>query len=167
MESIVGTGLEPNPGYSGLMPLAARLRFPRHVEEQFLSDFFRQTVVTSRAAAVAGFLIWVSYAVLDFWFLPRTHETAWLIRFAAAVPFIACLILVFSYVTTERAQQLAAFAPIALCGSALALITALSKADEPGHSVYFAGLLLVVFAGHIFLNLRFAYSAICSLIILA
>jgi len=36
----------------------------------------------------------------------------------------------------------------------LALITALSKADEPGHNVYFAGILLVVFAGHVFLNLR-------------
>ena len=149
------------------MPLAARLRFPRHVEEQFRSDFFRQTVVTSRAAALAGFLIWVSYAVLDYWFLPRTHETAWLIRFTAAVPFVVCLILAFFYTTTERAQQTVAFGPIALCGSALALITALSKQDEPGHNVYFAGLLLVVFAGHIFLNLRFAASAVCSLIILA
>jgi len=52
------------------MSLAARLRFPRHVEEQFLEDYFKQTVVTSRLASLAGFLIWVSYAVLDYWFLP-------------------------------------------------------------------------------------------------
>jgi len=81
-------------------------------------------------------LIWVSYAVLDYWFLPRTYQTAWLIRFSAAAPFFFLLVCGVYFVRTTRTLQLVMLTPVAICGSALALITALSKADEPGHNVY-------------------------------
>ena len=135
-------------------------------ERDFLSDYHRKSLKAMRRAALGGFAMYVAFGALDYWLLPETWHTAWLFRFGLAAPLYA-LMLALSYAPRmSHLVQLWVSLAMFVCGFTIVLMIVTSNPSEPGHQVYFAGLILVHIGGYVFLGLRFLPAAIANLAIL-
>ena len=58
----------------------SRLRFPGALESAYRWDFADRFVVMQRQFIIFGFILYGSFAILDYYAMPRTHMLAWLLR---------------------------------------------------------------------------------------
>src|SRR5688500_7013136 len=56
--------------YMELSAAAHRLRFPRNIEAEFIADYSNSTIITTRWAFTAGFLIYALFGLLDIYVAP-------------------------------------------------------------------------------------------------
>ncbi len=110
--------------------------------KRFDRFYLLEAIGSIRLGFVLAILIFLTLAVLDYWLLPQTRGSAWIIRFS-----IVGLLLLFWFLTHTRkfsdySQGLSA-AAATLSGLSIMVILILSEESEPGKNYYFATLQLI------------------------
>ncbi|MFW6147243.1 MAG: PAS domain S-box protein [Thermodesulfobacteriota bacterium] len=136
------------------------LSFPGELEQDFLDEYFDNSLRHVRVALLLGFFFYGIFGILDAWLVPDVKETLWLIRYGLVFPFMLGVLL-FSYsIHFKDLMQLAIASVILVAG--LGIIAMIIVAREPGSYLYYAGLILVFLFGYTFFKLRFIWATVTS-----
>ncbi len=66
-----------SPDYMELYSSTQWLRFPRKIEAEFIADYYKSTVQTTRWAFTGGFLIYGLFGYLDMFVAPVSLHSVW------------------------------------------------------------------------------------------
>ena len=149
-----------------LLSDAYRLKFPRDEERRFRLTHNKTAILFIRAILSAAIVGYALFGIVDIWSLPITHPKAWVIRYGVICP-IYSLVLYLSF-RPKFKRSIARLAGIAhlLGGLGLVLIMAIALPTEPGHRLYFLGLVFVILGIHLS-RLKFSYASSLGWIITA
>ncbi|MBD0376672.1 MAG: GHKL domain-containing protein [Flavisolibacter sp.] len=154
----------PAIDYLHLANAARWLRFPPAIETEFASDYYNNTINTSRIAFLCGFIFYALFGILDIYIAPVTLNKVWLIRFGLGCPALV-LVLLFSYIKRFASSiQLLACMAATIGGIGVDLIIYVTRPEELANSQYYAGIILVILFTSAWLRLRFWYALIANTI---
>ena len=142
-------------------------KFEHPIEKSFLSESFKNSIITVRFGIILGVILYSIFGILDQYMLPETKRIAWFIRFVAVVPTLL-LILLLSFTSFFKKF----FVPILiftslLLGFGIIFMIYFSNELEPGYKYYYTGLILVIIWIGTFSQLRFkhvSYAILCLVI---
>jgi signal transduction histidine kinase/ActR/RegA family two-component response regulator len=138
------------------------LSFSGELEQAYLDDFFNKALKQVRMILLMGIFF---FGILDAKLLPGSKSTLWFIRYAIVTPSIISVI-VFSFSSQfKRYMQLCLTLVITLSG--LGIIIMILIAPPPVNYSYYAGLILVLIFGYVFLRIRFIWASIAGWAIVA
>ena len=141
------------------------LSFGDEAEKEFLQSFFSRSLGQMRFALVLGIVLYAAFGFLDAIAAPAQKMALWFIRYAIVCPLFA-LGLVASYTPQfRRYSQLVLTVLPVIAGLGIVAMTVM--APLPVNYLYPSGLILVLMWVFTFIRLRFIYSAIASIIIVA
>jgi len=141
------------------------LSFSGELEEAYLDDFFNKSLKQVRLILLMGIFFYGIFGILDAKLIPGAKSTLWLIRYAIVTPSIIAVI-VFSFSSQfKRYMQLCLTLVITLSG--LGIIIMILIAPPPVNYSYYAGLILVLIFGYVFLRIRFIWASIAGWTIVA
>ena len=147
-----------------LDPVWLRFRDPA-VESVFLSDTLRSSINFIRAYLVAGTCLYMAFGFLDYVVGGDTVNLLWLIRYAIVVPIILSVFLLTFFSPFYRVAQQALGLAMISCGLGVVAMTAIM--GPPFNSQYYAGLIMVVIYCGSLIRLKFHFSVLISLGLLA
>jgi signal transduction histidine kinase/CheY-like chemotaxis protein len=144
-----------------LNPLS--LSFPPDLEKAFLDDYFNKSLKQVRLTLLLGIFFYGIFGILDAKLMPDTKETLWFIRYAVITPSILSVIF-FSYFKVFRSYMQACLT-IVITISGLGIIIMIAIAPPPINYSYYAGLILVLIFGYVFLRIRFIWATVAGWVI--
>jgi class 3 adenylate cyclase len=125
-----------------------RLRFPRPLEDAYREDLADRAIVMQRHFIAFGFVVYGLFAVLDYYAMPRTHQTAWLLRALLEVPTAGFFWLSFKHSTRRRMYWLMNLWMLAMNCGILGMIMR-AQQSELAFTFYPVGLMLVLICGYV------------------
>ena len=138
-----------------LLSDAYRLKFPRDEERRFKLAHNKISILFIRAIVSASIVGYALFGIVDIWSLPITHPKAWVIRYGIICPIYSLVLYLSFRPKFQRSiSQLAGIAHL-LAGLGLVLIMAIALPIEPGHRLYFLGLIFIILGIH-FSRLKFS-----------
>ena len=141
-----------------LLSDAYRLKFPRDEERRFKLAHNKISILFIRAIVSASIVGYALFGIVDIWSLPITHPKAWVIRYGIICPIYSLVLYLSFRPKFQRSiSQLAGIAHL-LAGLGLVLIMAIALPIEPGHRLYFLGLIFIILGIH-FSRLKFSYAS--------
>jgi len=143
---------------------AITLRFSdAAVERRFKISHLVHELPILRASLLGAAITYASFGLLDSSIIPEAQGIAAWIRYAIVCPVLLGII-VLSYTTLfQRTAQFVLAAAMLVSGFGIVAMTAC--AGEPGKSIYYAGLILVIIIGSSLVPIRWiAVTAVASLI---
>ena len=146
---------------------AVTLRFKPALEQLFLTDYTRRTLLVARIACVMGTALYAVFGFLDPWVFPQSLTETWFIRFGIIEPVMIGITL-FSftrYFARHMQPALMALAIAASSGVYAQLVAA--TPHEPGFTAYCSGLLLITLWAYTIARLRFIYASLTGWLITA
>lgn len=125
-----------------------RVLFPGELERAYREDYAARSVRLQRQFIVFGFVLYGLFGILDYFAMPRTHLTAWLLR--GLVEPAALFLLWCSYRESLRIQMawLINLWMLAMNASILGMIMA-AQQSEVAYFFYPVGLMLVLICGYV------------------
>lgn len=151
----------PGTRRMNLNPITLAFRDGR--ENEFLSKYFRDSLVQFRVSFVLLAALYGVFGLLDSMVVPMYQEVFFLVRFGVVVPFLF-LVLIFSFFRFFRnVWQLLVFISFVLGGAGISLMLVL----VPDYYAYYGGVMLVFTAGYFFIKLRFLMATLGGWLILA
>jgi class 3 adenylate cyclase len=125
-----------------------RLRFPDDLESAYRIDFANRVVKMQRYFIVFGFILYGLFGILDYYAMPRTYHSAWILR-ALLEPFVALLFLAtFKRYWQQHMYWLINLWMVGMNATILAMI-ALAQQSELAFTFYPIGLMLVLISGYV------------------
>ena len=141
-----------------LLSDAYRLKFPRDEERRFKLAHNKISILFIRAIVLASIVGYALFGIVDMWSLPITYPKAWVIRYGIICPIYSLVLYLSFQPKFQRSiSQLAGISHL-LGGLGLVLIMAIALPTEPGHRLYFLGLIFVILGIH-FSRLKFSYAS--------
>ncbi len=141
------------------------LSFSGELEQAYLDDFFNKSLKQVRLIMLIGIFFYGIFGILDAKLIPGAKSTLWFIRYAIVTPSIVGVIA-FSFSSQfKRYMQLCLTLVITLSG--LGIIIMILIAPPPVNYSYYAGLILVLIFGYVFLRIRFIWASIAGWAIVA
>ena len=141
------------------------LSFSGELEQAYLDDFFNKSLKQVRLIMLIGIFFYGIFGILDAKLIPGAKSTLWFIRYAIVTPSIISVIS-FSFSSRfKRYMQLCLTLVITLSG--LGIIIMILIAPPPVNYSYYAGLILVLIFGYVFLRIRFIWASIAGWAIVA
>lgn len=141
------------------------LAFPGRLEEEYLDDFYSKSLNQIRLILLSGILFYGIFGFLDAKLIPNFKWTLWGIRYVVVIPCIS-FVIVFSFSKVFKTYiQLCLTTAITVSG--LGIVTMILIAPPPVNYSYYAGLILVLIFGYVFLRIRFVWAATAGWIIIA
>jgi class 3 adenylate cyclase len=152
--------------FDSLYPQAKRLHFPEEVETHFREDYFANTISSTRIALLLGIVLYALFGILDYFALPLSRQSAWIIRYGLVVPLFV-LTLSISYVEElqEYVQPATCFSAI-MAGLGVSYMIAITNEIEFGNRFYVTGLLLISVWSYSLARLRFGYAVLTNVVII-
>ena len=139
------------------------LAFPEALEKSFLDDYFSKSLKQVRVTLVLGVFFYGIFGILDAKLSPETKWTLWFIRFALVIPSLLSVIF-FSFSSLfKRYMQICLSTAIATSG--LGIVIMVAVAPPPVNYSYYAGLILVLIFGYVFLRIRFLWATFAGWVI--
>ncbi len=143
-----------------LHPITLAFRDGR--ESEFLSKYFRDSLIQFRVSFVLLAALYGVFGLLDTMVVPMYQEVFFLVRYTVVVPFL-CIVLALSFFTFFKGVwQLLVFISFVLGGAGIGLMLVL----VPDNYAYYGGMMLVFTAGYFFIKLRFLMATIGGWLIL-
>jgi len=141
------------------------LSFKDEAEGEFLDRFFQRSLAQMRFALILGIILYALFGLLDAIAAPAQKTSLWIIRYAIVCPLFA-IGWALSYTPSFRryAQLILTILPM-IAGFGIIEMTVLTP--RPVNYLYASGLILVLMWTFTFIRLRFVYSAIASIVIVA
>ncbi|HEY4134229.1 MAG TPA: HAMP domain-containing sensor histidine kinase [Alphaproteobacteria bacterium] len=149
------------PGYR-LRPLSLSF-VDAEVEQHFTAEHLTRALPTIRIFLFAAAALYAMFGILDYYILPETHRTMWLIRYGAVCPFLVGTMLLTYHSAFPRLAQITLAASSFVAGLGIIAMTAL--AEEPGNRLYYAGLIMVVIYASSLVRLRCINATLVSLLL--
>ena len=134
------------------------------VEAAFQQYRFEKALPVTRLALVLGSALYMVFGLLDERIVPGAVGPIWMIRGSFCVMAWVVLALTFTKMFRRHAQPI--LAAITL-HAGLGIVAIIAFADQAGASLYYAGLILVLFMAYTLLQLRFAYVTVTCLLLMA
>ena len=128
-------------------------KFEPAAEKEFLSEYLNVTLM--RTGAILALILMAGFGFLDIYMLPETKYTAWTIRYTISTPCVLA-ILFYSYSRSFKSRY-TPFIMLTLLIVAYSILAMIyfSKETEPGHSYYYAGMMICIFYVGLFGELQF------------
>jgi methyl-accepting chemotaxis protein len=143
------------------------LKFEMSVEQEFMKSYYTNSIMIIRFGFVLGILLYVLFSILDFWMMPITKNTVWIIRFLIVTPvFLMTLIMTYNPHFSKIWQHWI-FTSAVIAGAGIIAMIAVSKQGELGREFYFTGVLLVIMWIYTFSRLTFLKAALAASILIA
>ncbi len=132
---------------------AITLRFKdAAVERRFSTSHLVHELPILRASLLGAAITYASFGMLDIRIIPEAQEIAAWIRYAVVCPVLLGIIL-FSYTEIFRKTAQTVLAA-AMLVSGLGIVAMTASAGDPGKSIYYAGLILVIIIGSSLVPIR-------------
>jgi signal transduction histidine kinase len=144
-----------------------KLGFSEPLESDFRREYSRDSLPIVRIGLLLGAFLYVVFLFLDIWMLPRSWEIALRIRLGLALPVILGTFALTFTPVFQRFMQSILTATLVIAGSGMTLMIAFASPSEPGFFFYDKALLLAVNFTYTFFRLRFFYTTLVSLSLLA
>jgi class 3 adenylate cyclase len=125
-----------------------RLRFPAELERAYRRDYAARSIKLQRQFLLFGFVLYGLFGILDYYALPRSHMTAWLLR--GLVEPLPLLLYFWSFRPAWQARMgwLLNAWTLVMSLSILGMIMA-AQQSELAYFYYPVGLMLVLICGYI------------------
>jgi class 3 adenylate cyclase len=147
----------PNAATSRLA-IQRPLRFEPELESQFLRDYEARALGERRVAILISCLMISGFGIIDKLLVPEALERLWLIRYGGFLPvFVLALAASWWKPIADRMQGFCSFLMI---WASICIIEMTIVAPKPADTMYYAGLMLVIFGGYTFLRIRFGVAAL-------
>ncbi|TNE52028.1 MAG: hypothetical protein EP344_15930 [Bacteroidetes bacterium] len=145
---------------------AMGLQFEPALEEEFLHQYYLDSIVTVRSGIILGIVLYSLFGILDEYMLPVTKQLAWAIRFIIIVPLLLGLLAYTFTASFSKIFNSAIFLTSLMLGYGIVFMIYYSHETEPGYNFYYTGLMLVIVWVGTFSQLRFVYAAWSILVII-
>ncbi|WP_375738873.1 diguanylate cyclase domain-containing protein [Pseudomonas boanensis] len=156
--------VHPNPYADQLAVGFRRLRFARSLEGEYRDYFLQQNFDLKRIALGVGLLIWLAFAVIDFYLVSTDAHWAMLaVRLGVLGLLLACGFLMIQH---RHRHLLAPLSLVCICtlGIGAGAVVAIAHRTDPNFP--YEGLLLVCMAAYFLVGLRLVEALAASLVIL-
>lgn len=141
------------------------LAFPGRLETEYLEDFHRKALSHTRLILLSGIIFYGIFGFLDAKLAPDFKWTLWGIRYFVVIPTITAVILFSFSANFTRYMQACLATAITIAG--LGIVIMILIAPPPVNYSYYAGLILVLIFGYVFLRIRFVWAVAAGWIIIA
>lgn len=157
--------VRPNPYADQLAIGFRRLLFVRSIEREYRQYMQEDTFDLRRLALSAGLVIWLAFAVLDFFLVPASIERWWMLAIRLGV--LGLLVICGLLLLIRRHIYL--LVPLSLTciiapGLGAAAVVAVAHTVDPGYP--YEGLLLICMAAYFLAGLRLVEALATSLVVL-
>lgn len=133
---------------NNLLQYQNRLRFPDKLEQAYRQDFASRSINVQRSFIVFGFILYGLFSILDYYAMPRTYQTAWMLR-ALLEPFVAALFLAtYKQSWNQKMYWLINLWMIGMNATILVMIV-VAQESELAFTFYPIGLMLVLICGYV------------------
>lgn len=139
------------------------LSFPEELEQGFIEDYFSKSLKQVRVSLLLGVFFYGIFGILDAKLIPETKSVLWFIRYAIITPALLAVIF-FSFSPLFKRYMQACLA-IAITLSGLGIVIMIVIAPPPVNYSYYAGLILVLIFGYVFLRIRFVWATVVGWVI--
>ena len=152
------------PGFKDMKLNPFTLSFKKDIEEEFLSDYHKKSIMQVRISFLLALLLYGLYGLLDMHIQSDIRYLFWLIRFSVMIP-IGLLIFVSSF-----SQNFYKYRDISLAFCMIlygfSLMVMLYLSPKPFDFAYYATLIITFIFIYIFISIRFIPAILTSIIIL-
>jgi len=125
-----------------------QLRFPDELERAYRQDFASRSINAQRRVIAFGFILYGLFSILDYYAMPRTYQTAWILR-ALLELFVAALFLAtYKQSWQQNMYWLINLWMLGMNATILAMIV-VAQQSELAFTFYPIGLLLVLICGYV------------------
>lgn len=133
--------------HGDLLHYQRSIRFPHGLEREFRKDYASRTVVMQRFFIASGILIYALFGILDYYAMPRTHETAWSLRILL-IPFGILLFLLSFKEKFHDWMYLLINSWLLGVNLTILVMVARAQQSELAFTYYPIGLMLVLICGY-------------------
>lgn len=142
-----------------------RLKFSEpELEREFIEEYDRRSLFVIRVGLLVGLFLYSIFGLLDAFIIPDAKDIAWVIRFLIIDPL---LVIVFALTFVQKAKKhLQPLLMIMVSLGGFGIIAMIASAASPGDHLYYAGLILVLIFGYVFIRMRFFYASIAGIAVL-
>jgi signal transduction histidine kinase/CheY-like chemotaxis protein len=138
------------------------LSFPVEIEQSFLQQYFKDTLIQFRVSFVLVSLLYGVFGYLDILLTKEYTELFHFIRYGVVIPLLSA-VFIFSFTRYFiKIWQLLLFVCFIVAGTGIIVMTVL----VPENYAYYAGVMLIFSAGYFFIKLRFLLASIAGWITL-
>ncbi|MCP4134275.1 MAG: GGDEF domain-containing protein [bacterium] len=138
----------------------------KQLEPQYREYYFKNSIKTVRTGLVLAFLLFSFFGILDYWVIPNSKYSVWLIRYAVIVPVLITIYGITYTAFFKKYIQYILFITSLFAGYAIICMIILTGKNDPGFRLYYSGLILVLVWLHTLTRLRFIYATISGIIII-
>ncbi len=140
------------------------LRFDKNLERDFLTDYFKQSLVQIRVSHFILLILYMSFNIIDYYAVPTYYSYFSIIRYIIVLPVFLSIIVLSYTKYFQKYWQIALLVSYIVAGGGIILM--LRKV--PYNHYYLLGMMLVFTAGFALIRLRFICATIAgwSLLIL-
>jgi len=139
------------------------LAFPGDLEEKFLGDYYKNSMILIRISLLAGIFLYGFFSILDAQLVPEVKDKLWFIRFTIVLPSFLVVILLSYFPRLTKYFQ--ALVTITMIIASYAIIIMISIIPPPENYSYYAGLILVFMWGYAFTRVRFIWATLAGWLI--
>jgi hypothetical protein len=145
--------------------MSLTLSFKGDAEGEFLERFFARSIAQMRFALGLGLFLYAVFGFLDAIAAPAQRTQLWVIRYGIGCPIIFLIWALSFTASFRRYAQLALMIMVFAAGTGIVAMTVITP--PPVNYLYHAGLILVLMFAFSFVRLRFVYSSLVSIAIVA
>nr|WP_239482100.1 GGDEF domain-containing protein [Pseudomonas insulae] len=157
--------VRPNPYADQLAIGFRRLRFVRTLEQEYRRYMLEDSFDLRRLTLCAGMLVWLAFAVLDFFLVPASTERWWMfaIRIGVLALLLACGLLLLIRRHIHLLVPLSVTCILAP-GLGAAAVVAVAHTVDPSYP--YEGLLLICMVAYFLAGLRLTEALASSVVVL-
>lgn len=134
------------------------LAFQGDNEKRFMERYFYDSLLQVRISFFLVTILYGIFGILDNIVVSEYKHVFHLIRYVGVVPLLS-FVLIFSFSEHfKKVWQLLLFVSFLVAGMGISIMTVLM----PDNYLYYAGMMLIFFAGYFFIKLRFFYAFIAG-----
>ena len=124
------------------------LRFPDNLEQAYRQDLASRSILMQRYFIAFGFFLYGLFSILDYYAMPRTHQTAWILR-ALLEPIVVVLFLAtYKQSCQQKMHWMINLWMLGMNATILVMI-AVAQQSELAFTFYPIGLILVLVCGFV------------------
>ncbi|MCU4176961.1 histidine kinase dimerization/phospho-acceptor domain-containing protein [Carboxylicivirga sp. N1Y90] len=132
------------------------LSFPEQIEKLFRTKYYIDSIAQVRIALLLVMFLYGMFGILDSMIFPQYAHYFFAIRFFVVIPLSIVVILLSYTKVFQKVWQFLLLVCFIVGGSGIIAMTMF----EPENYAYYAGMMLVIFSGYLFLKIRFFVAAI-------
>jgi|GEM_PF-2267543 len=143
----------------------SKLRFDEPYETQFKTEYIKKALFSDQISLAIVTVLIAAFGLIDPLLFPETKNFTSAIRFTIMVPSLVIFYSLTFFDYFKARMQMLVVLVVFILGAGSSIIIANSYQSEPGHLLYFPGLLFVIIGTYTMARLRFWNSVFAGFLI--